>query len=218
MTTRLRPHYRPRIEPLEERTVLSTLTVLNGNDQGAGSLRQAICDAPSGSKIVFAGSVHAITLTSGELDVAKNLNIAGPGAKALTLSGNDASRVLHVEGGAAVRVAGLTIAHGRAGSTGYGAIPGGGGIRNEAGATLTLDQVALNGNQAVGVEGLDEFGGGLFNLGRATLGACTLTNNQVVGAGSFTAIGGSAGGAIENFGGANLVVTDTTFADNRVVS
>jgi hypothetical protein len=38
-------HCRPRLEPLEARSLLSTFTVLNTNDGGAGSLRQAILDA-----------------------------------------------------------------------------------------------------------------------------------------------------------------------------
>ena len=37
--------YRPRLEWLEERRLLSTFVVLNTNDSGAGSLRQAIVDA-----------------------------------------------------------------------------------------------------------------------------------------------------------------------------
>jgi hypothetical protein len=46
-----RPAFRPRIEGLEERTVLSTLTVLNTLDKGAGSLRDTITSAKSGDTI-----------------------------------------------------------------------------------------------------------------------------------------------------------------------
>jgi len=42
---RLRRAHAPRLERLEQRELLSTLTVLNTNDSGAGSLRQAILDA-----------------------------------------------------------------------------------------------------------------------------------------------------------------------------
>ena len=40
--------FRPRLEGLEGRTVLSTLTVLNTLDKGAGSLRDTITNAKNG--------------------------------------------------------------------------------------------------------------------------------------------------------------------------
>jgi hypothetical protein len=89
---------RPVLEPLEDRTVLSTLTVLNVLDSGAGSLRDAIKAASSGDTIVFAPSLtgQTITLTSGELEITSSLDIEGPGAAKLAISGNQASRVFHV--------------------------------------------------------------------------------------------------------------------------
>jgi hypothetical protein len=217
-TARIRSRFGPRVELLEDRTVLSTLTVLNSADHGAGSLRQALIDAHDTDTISFAPNVHKIVLTSGELDIGKNVSIMGPGANRLTVSGNDAGRVLHIEGGVTVDVSGLTISHGKVGSSDGGAVPGGGGIRNEVGGTLKLDSVTVENNQAVGVVGLDEFGGGLCNLGDAEITSCSFSNNQVLGAGSFTAIGGSAGGAIENYSGASLTATNTCFTNNRAVS
>ena len=65
----------------------ATITVFNGNDSGAGSLRQAIFDASSGDTINFAlpQGVTAIELNSGELLINKNLTIDGPGANKLTV-------------------------------------------------------------------------------------------------------------------------------------
>ena len=76
--------------------MLSPLTVTSGADSGPGSLRQAIADAAPGDTIVFAKNVHNITLTSGELDITKNLDIEGPGSNKLTISGNDHSRVFDI--------------------------------------------------------------------------------------------------------------------------
>ena len=108
---------RPRLEGLEDRTVLSTLTVLNALDKGAGSLRDAITRPTSGDTIVFAPGLdgQTITLTSDELAIRKSLDIEGPGAGLLAISGNDANRVFDISSeGLTVTIAGLTITHGRA--------------------------------------------------------------------------------------------------------
>src|SRR6516164_9626886 len=106
-----RHRFRPRLEGLEERTVLSTLTVLNTLDKGAGSLRDTITSAKSGDAIVFAPSLdgQTITLTSGELAINKSLDIEGPGASLLAISGNDTFRVFDVGQGLTVTIAGLTV-------------------------------------------------------------------------------------------------------------
>jgi hypothetical protein len=56
---------------LEDRTVLSTLTVTNALDSGANSLRDAIQHAKDGDMIVFDPSLNGqtITLTSDELAI-----------------------------------------------------------------------------------------------------------------------------------------------------
>src|SRR3954453_7818984 len=69
--------FRPNLDRLEDRCLLATLTVLNNNDSGAGSLRQAILDAQAGDTVDFAaagltdaagtGNAQTIALTSGKL-------------------------------------------------------------------------------------------------------------------------------------------------------
>src|SRR5437879_13754988 len=79
---RLGRRFVPRLEPLEGRTVLSTLTVTNPADSGDGSLRAAIAAAQSGDQIVFDTSLkgQTITLTSGQLAITQSLDTEGPGA------------------------------------------------------------------------------------------------------------------------------------------
>src|SRR5437868_5312835 len=109
-------------------TQQTTLIVTNTNDNGPGSLRQALADAVDGDTIQFDPALNGqtITLTSGELAITKNLTIAGPGADQLAVSGSSASRIFHIMSGHTVGVEGLTIKNGRA-----TAQSDGGGILNE---------------------------------------------------------------------------------------
>ncbi len=115
------------------------------------------------------------------MEIGKNLNIQGPGANNLTISGNNASRVFHIDSGETVTLANMKIADGlfsgplpssmvgTAEGSGTGA-GGGGGILNEAGSSLTLTNDRITGNQAVhGSSSLNftVLGGGLLNLGTA---------------------------------------------------
>jgi hypothetical protein len=219
----------PALTALEDRRVLSTLTVTSAADDGSiGTLRAEIGAASAGDTISFANQLKGstITLKQGELSITKSLNIEGPGAAKLTISGDDASRVMAVAPGVSLTLAGLTIAHGRYDTTlGGGTLTfGGGGILNEPGASLTLVDDTLSDNQAVGhqalgVNGQDELGGAIFNLGKAIVSGCTFMNNQVTGGGDASSnIGGSAGGAIDNYDGASLTVANSVFRSNRVLS
>ena len=146
----------------------ATLTVTNTNDAGDGSLRQQIAGAAPGDTIVFSVT-GPIVLTGGQLVVNKDLTIAGPGAKNLTVSGNNQSRVFEVASGAQIEISGLTITGGRVvgsaglsgvnGSTGTnggtngqnGGDAGGGGVLNNG--TLTLRDVSVSANTATGGAG-----------------------------------------------------------------
>jgi hypothetical protein len=150
-----RPHRRhvPRLEALEDRTVPSTLTVTSAADDGsAGTLRAVLAAAQSGDTIRFAHRLdgQTITLTLGQLPVNQSLDIDGPGAGQLTISGNAASRIFDVSAGTAVTIAGLTLADGLA--------TDGAGILNAG--TLTLSQDVLSGNVAQGVAADGLFGDG----------------------------------------------------------
>jgi hypothetical protein len=114
---------------LEDRTLPSTYTVTSLADSGPGSLRAAL--ASGDDTVAFAKGLHgAINLTSGELLVTNSVTINGPGAKKLSVSGNDASRVFELATGLNVTISDLTITHGAAPDQG-------GGILND-GSNLTL--------------------------------------------------------------------------------
>src|SRR5262245_19567906 len=95
---RQRRSFVPRLESLEDRTVPSTLTVLNNIDKGASTLLATDTHAKIGDTIVFAGSLagQTITLTSDQLTLNKSLDIEGPGASLLAISGNDQNRIFNI--------------------------------------------------------------------------------------------------------------------------
>ena len=223
--------FRPRLEALEGRWLPSTLTVMNNLDTGAGSLRAAIAAANSGDKIVFAPSLNGqtITLTSGQLNISKNLTIQGPGASHLTISGDRVTRVFEVNANQLVVLTGLTINNGRAGFGGgiwnvgtltisgctlsgdsaFSSLTGlGGGIFNSPSGKLTVSQSTLSRDTAVSA------GGGIYNLGMLTASGSTLSNNSAGGGGGggFFIGGGSDVGA----GSATATLTNCTLANNRV--
>ena len=212
---RPRRRFQPRLERFEDRTVLSTLTVTNALDSGAGSLRAAIKAAGSGDTIVFASSLNGqtITLTSGELAISKSLDIEGPGAGLLAISGNNASRVFDISQNqkpVTVTIASLSIENGRS--------PGadGGGILNVS-STLTLTGDVLANNEALSNSpNNDGRGGAVASENGATLFAdnCSFLTNQVIGADG----GGTAGGgAIRNFKRSTATVRGCTFTGNRAI-
>src|SRR5262245_46398789 len=162
----------PRLEFLEDRTLPSTLTVLNNLDSGPGSLRAEIAEASSGDTIVFASALKNQTITlASELVINTNLDIEGLGATRLAVSGNGVSRVFDIAGGANATIAGLAIINGSADQ--------GAGIFNEPGASLTVIDCAFLGNLAVGSS--FGVGGGILNEGSATVSGSTFDGNQATG-------------------------------------
>jgi predicted outer membrane repeat protein len=197
---------RLQFEALENRRVLSTVTVFNTLDSGSGSLRAAIASAHRGDTIAFASSLagQTITLTSGELFLKQDVTIAGPGTGPVTISGNNASRVFELSSKTKpqVTLSGLTISDGYApGPFGY-STDNGGGILNEG--MLTVRNCILSHNSA-------PIGAGILNDSGATL---TIVSSALTGNSGRDERGSGMGGGIANFG--TLVVHGSTFSYNSV--
>ncbi len=143
------------------------------------TLRQAIANAaasPDASDIIqfdsaaFA-SAQTIALAQGELAIAKSLEIRGPGARLLAISGGGTSRIFSVTAGS-VALRGLTIRDGSAGE--------GGGVQH-GGGSLLLSACVLSNNSASN-------GGGVSTNGALTIDACTLSGNTASSGGAVFSV------------------------------
>ena len=186
--------------------VTNTLGTTDGtpdcNGTGTGttcSLADALTAAKtspntSGTDIAFAsGATPTITLTATLPPITGLLDVVGPGANLLTVSGGNSTSVgtiFTANSGASAAFSGLTIANGSTGGNG-------GGINN--GGTLTVTNSTLSGN-AAGTDG----GGGIYNGGTLAVASSTFLDNS--------AGASSEGGGIWN--GGTLTVTNSTFSAN----
>lgn len=171
------------IEPLEARIVLAVFVVTTADDSGAGSLRRAIADANAsqGSDIIEFDEVlrdQTIRLTSGELTIEGDTVIGGLGADALTIDGQQGSRVFSINAGASAVIRDLSIVGGVADT--------GGGILNQG--SLFLLSAVLSGNEAIG------HGGALAS----TMGSSTVTLRTTI----MNNVSGGSGGGIYAANGA----------------
>src|SRR5438046_3899597 len=171
----------------------TTIIVSNTNDNGLGSMRQALAVANDGDTIDATGISGVINLTSGELLVGTSVTINGAGADVLAVDGNAGGRVFFIALGETVTISGFTIRNGHAGNAG-------GGIDNEDGSTVTVTNCTLSGNSA----GL---GGGMFNGGPLTIGSTTISDNSAAN-----------GGGIYNSGGGTTTITNSTVSGNTAGS
>jgi hypothetical protein len=156
----------------------ATITVINTNDSGPGSLRQALANANNGDRINFAVT-GTITLTSGGLGVAKNVTISGPGANQLSINGNQATLVFGVPPQRTVSISGLSIRNAQ-----YG-------ISNNQG-TVSVGSCVLSGHS---VAGLYNFAG--QGSGDATHGGIHFVGTQLTVANSTI----SGNSSVDNGGG-----------------
>src|SRR5690349_576957 len=143
------------------------------------------------------------------MSITNDVTVTGPGAALFAVDANQQSRIFSISTGAKVAIVGLTLTNGFT----TGAPARGGAILN-SGGTLSLTQVAVVGNRAVGSPGANGNGGGIFSLG----GPLDILNSAFI---ANEARGGAAGGS--GFGGAvnstgpGSTISGCTFLGNRVI-
>lgn len=209
--------------------------VTNEADSGAGSLREAIANAPFGGTIIFDPNFfnqpRTITLTSGEILIDKYLNINGTGANLLTIDASNTSRIFNIANGVTAIINKVRLSRGNVGLT-LG--NNGGGILNNG--ALNLYDSAVSNCSA-------DYGGAIFNAGQKTANIVrsTLNGNQANHGGGFSNHGSasftnstvsgntasSKGGGIYNDGRfgiynngqiSRIEITNTTVTENTVAT
>jgi Zn-dependent protease with chaperone function len=206
-------------------------TVTNLNDNGPGSLRQAINDAQPESTITFAQGLRGTILLTKQLELTKNITITGPGANILAISFGDRTGInpaknLLINLGVTVTISGITFQDTKASLpiiVNQGTVTlkdciiknnmtvssqdaAGGAIANLRG-TLTLIRSTLSDNM---VEGSVVLGGGMYNSkGTVVLLQSSISGNKVIASQS----GG--GGGIGSFGG-KITLSDSHISNNAV--
>ena len=186
----------------------ATITVTNTDDSGPGSLRQALANANNGDIINFA-ITGTIALTSGGLQVTKNVTISGPGGNQLSIDGNQSPTQPVFSVSAIATISGLTIRNGADGI-------------NNFGGTLTVRNCILSGNSFDGIS--NSSGSSLTivnsNVSDNVIGisnhalAFGAVNAMIV---STTVSSNSEGGiltSVDAFGVAGVTVTDSTVSGN----
>jgi RTX calcium-binding nonapeptide repeat (4 copies) len=156
----------------------ATFTVSNLSDSGAGSLRQAITDAnanPGADQVTFGSSLSGqITLASQLPNITDPLDVVGPGANRLTVSGNFNSRIFYIYPtvhGTPVTISGLTLTAGN--PTIGDPVQGRGGAIFSKYAKLTVEKAVISNNAS------GNFGGGIENAdGSLTVRDSTITGNS----------------------------------------
>ncbi|MBW4648779.1 MAG: DUF4347 domain-containing protein [Kastovskya adunca ATA6-11-RM4] len=208
-------------------TILANDTaVINSNDSGEGSLRQAILNsnAFAGTQdITFSNLANGavINLASVLPNLSDSVNIINStGANNLTVRRNIGGNygIFTIDSGKTVKIDGLTIANGAtiegggilnkgtltvqnsiiSGNTASSAITGGGGIGNYG--TLTVQNSTISGNTTTN----GATGGGIWNTGTSTVTNSTIASNTA-----------HVGGGIRNEG--NITVTNSIIAGNYAI-
>ena len=201
----------------------ATFLVSNVNDNGPGSLRQAITDSNINGQddsidfdAILFQSPQTITLTTGPLEIgpdnssgaSHSVSINGPGPDLLSIDGSDQSRVIMISGPTIVVLSSVTVTGGNA-TGGLDFANSGGGIFVQAGwvgeniNNLTLVNSVIRDNRTGSTGGS---GGGILVSGYVAIFNSAVINNTA----SYSA------GGILHIGG-ELKVVNTTVSENTAV-
>jgi len=178
----------------------NTIIVTNGTDSGAGSLRQAINDVPTGGTVVVDSNVGTIALTGRLPDITKNIKIIGNGVVitrdiSWTTSVSN-TQLMYIGNTGTATISSVHFKDGRA--TTYGAA-----IYNQGG-NLTLESCVFSGSRTTSSSA---YGGAIYSTGTSIIKGCTFYGNSTE----------YRGGVIYQSGG-TLTLIGNIFYDNTATN
>ena len=161
----------------------SPIYVQNCLDHGAGSLRQAVIDDTNSAPIELTQlNCSGITLTTGRINVERDVLIRGPGAALFTIDGARVDRVFNQNSAGTLALYGLTIQRGYTDSFGGGCI-------YSAGA-LDLQDTVVRDCHVADVGSTSTVKGGAVLVH----GALIVTRSAIVDSDIYSDLGGAVGG------------------------
>jgi CSLREA domain-containing protein len=189
---------------------------------GTCTLRAAIQEAnalPAGTYEIKFNVTGIITLGSDLPAIANNIDINGPGASSLTVSGANSFRPFLINSGKTVSISNLTIANSKNTSQAGGVenagtltlsscvvsgntAPQGAGIENDG--TMTITNSTISGNSA----SLD--GAGINSYGALTIAGSTVSGNVASGNGGGISVSANAA--------SSLTITNSTISGNTAAA
>lgn len=207
-------------EQIVDIVVRAAYIVINEDDSGEGSLRFVVDDVIDGTIIEFVNEVSEIILTSGMIEVAKDIAIDGGLDDPVAVNGNASSRIFEIAGGGRLAITDLVMRN---------------GFGDPGGAIRVVDNGYLSVGRSVFEDNLSAQAGGAISVAdEATLEIydTLFAGNTADGWGSaidapqdhdvYVTIrrslfrdneAGGNGGAVDTSG--TLEISDTTFFNNH---
>lgn len=221
------PRFRPRLETLEERTVLSTFYAATASDliqdihaaDQQGGANTIVLTAPTTSPYVMTkvdnytdGPTALPQITSGNNLTVLTSNGTTPPAYGDTLDAAKNGRLFDVAAGGSLTLQNVTLQNGSVFVLGPGVTEKGGAISNQG--TLVLSSVMIQQNAAVGYPSnvQDAAGGGVWSNGSLTVeNATVFWGNSATGSAGYGKTGGNAFGGALYIASGTANVTDSFF-------
>lgn len=150
--------------------------VKNTNDNGPGSLRQVLAAAPAGATITFAPSVQTIALTSGSIELTKNVTIDG--GRKVTLTGNEQNQIITIKTPIEVTIRGLTFTLADSKTSNGGAISNEKGTLHIADSLFDENDSSQNGGAIASKDGVLTVINSTFTNNSAVLGGAIYSDSN----------------------------------------